>query len=252
MPLVAVFYVLLLGGSVVGFLLGIGWIYRGFDRYTERLVIHDLPTSPTGSVALGPVGVEGTVRPLEDPIRTPLGAEECVLYELDVYDAGPTSVGKPVDEQRRVRFAIEDERGSIEVADEPVTVDVSDARSFEESVESHEARSPAVIAYDRANDLEPERAHDRTYEQAHVRPGDYVYAFGVATDAETGSNDEKAVSLAADPSGLLFLSDRTPDELLGERRWAVGKSVASGGALAVVSLAVFLWMSGLAQLVLGA
>jgi len=52
--------------------------------------------------------------------------------------------------------------------------------------------------------------------------------------------------------GPFFVSDMERAALVSARRWALARSVVVGTAVATVSLAAFLWFSGIAQLFLGA
>lgn len=251
MILAVVLYLLLLGGSFFGILWGVVRVREGFDRYAEWNALRTVPVASLDSLAFGPVTVEGRVAPLEGTLRTPIGAEECVLYELSVSDWTSTSSETLFDERHSQPFAVVTGEGRIRV-DPGVDLDLSANRSFERKVESHEGRPPEVLAFDRANGVEARAAgHDRRYEQRYVAPGDRVVVHGRARRDERYDETAKPAVLGAG-AGPFFLSDRSRDEALATRRWALLRSVGVGTGAATVSLATFLWFSGIAQALLGA
>lgn len=251
MVLGIVFYLLLLGGSFLGIFWGLLRIAEGFDRYAEWNALRDVPAPTLDSLAYGPVTVRGRVEPLDGTLRAPIGADDCVLYTLDVRDTSSTSSAQLFDERRSRPFAIVTDAGRVRV-DPAIELDISDARSVDESIESHEGRPPEVLAFDRANGIEERGAgHDRQYEQQYVAPGDEVVAYGRAVRDDEYTDGEKPVVLEAG-DGPFFLSDHSRSTLLSARRWALLRSVVVGSITATVSLAAFLWFSGIAQLFLGA
>lgn len=246
-----VLYLLLLVASFWGVFWGVDRIREGFDRYAEWNALRTVPTAPLDSFAFGPVTVEGRVEPLEGTVRAPIGAEACVLYDLHVREWGSTTSKTLFDQRDSEPFAVVTERGRIRV-DPAVDLDVSEERTFDRKYESHERRPPQVLAFDRANDVEDRPAgHNRRYRQHYVAPGDRVVVHGRArSDDRYGESAKPAVIEAG--TGPFFLSDRSRDDLVANRRWALLRAISVGTGASTVSLAAFLWFSGIAQLFLGA
>jgi hypothetical protein len=251
MVLAVVAYLALLGGSVYGVFWGLLRVRDGFDRYAEYNALTDVPVPKLDSLAYGRVTVEGRVEPLAGTLRTPIGADECVLYDLTVEDWSESSSTTLFDEREAEPFAVATDAGRIRV-DPTVDLDLTDDRSVTHEIESHEGRPPEVLAFDRANaTAERSPGHERRYRQDHLRPGDEVVAYGRAVRDEVYDDGPKPTLLTTG-AGPFFCSDRSRDDLLSARRWALLTSAIVGSVAATVSLAAFLWFSGIAQLFLGA
>lgn len=251
MVLAVVLFLLVLGGSFFGVLWGLVSILEGFDRYAEWNALRDVPAPKLDSFAYGQMTVEGRIEPLEDTIRTPIGANDCVLFDIRVQDVSSTSSETLFDERQARPFAIASDAGQIRV-DPSIELDLSDERTVSEKIESHEGRPSQILAFDRANGIEERGAgHDRRYEQEYVAPGDRVVAHGRAVPDEQYTRPAKPAVLE-EGTGPSFLSDNSRDELISDRRWALVRSVGMGVITATASLAIFLWFSGIAQLFLGA
>lgn len=251
MVLAVLVYLLVLGGSLFGILWGLVSIQTGFDRYAEWNALRDVPVPSLDSFAYGPMTVEGRIEPLEDTIRTPIGADDCVLFDIRVQDDSSTASETLFDERQARPFAIETDAGLVRV-DTDIDLDMSAERTVAEKIESHEGRPPEILAFDRTNGIEERGAgHDRRYEQEHVAPGDQVVAHGRAVRDEAYTEPPKPAVLM-EGEGPFFLSDTSREELLSARRWALVRSVVLGVVTATASLTIFLWLSGIAQLFLGA
>lgn len=270
MILAVFFYLLLLVGSITGVAVGLSAVARGFSRYREAVTITDTPLSTLDAVAVGPAAVTGTVTVSSDdsPLSMPVDGRECVAYDLSVRDEGYASTRRPLEERRATTFALEAGRGRIEVSPQAIEAaefDLSADRRTERTVASYERPPDRVAAFERTRDL-PERGlqYDRTFELEWIEPGDELYAFG-RVDADsaalesdggrtpTGSGSKAKGAVLRDGDDVTpFVSDKSPERLLRERRFALGRSVCKGLVLATGSLAVFLWLSGIAPLFLGA
>lgn len=251
MVLAVVFYLLLVGGSLYGVFWGLLRVRDGFERYAEYNALRGVPVPTLDSLAYGRVTVEGRVEALDGTLRAPIGAHDCVLYDLTVEDWSESSHTTLFDERESEPFAVATEAGRVRI-DPSATLDLTSDRSLDLEVESHEGRPPEVLAFDRANGTESRAAgHERRYRQDHLRPGDEVVAYGRAVRDEVHDDGPKPTLLTAG-EGPFFLADRSREELLAVRRWALLKSAAVGSVAATVSLAAFLWFSGIAQAFLGA
>ncbi|WP_254767210.1 hypothetical protein [Salinilacihabitans rarus] len=256
MVLAPFFYLVMLLASVAGVFVGLDAVADGFARYRQAVTIADTPLSTLDAVAVGPAAVSGTVSADGSPLSLPADGRECVAYDLTVADDGYGSTRTPLEERRATAFTLETDLGRVGVspaAVEGAEFDFTDDRRAERTVASYEEPSERVADFERSRDL-PDRGmrYDRTFELAWIEPGDECYAFGrIDADAEFDSGDRKGAVLR-DGDVTPFLSDKPPARLLRERRFALGRSVGKGLVLATVSLAAFLWLSGIAQLFLGA
>lgn len=247
-----VVYALLVALSFAGILVGVGSLLIGFDRFREERAIRTTPLSSLDSVALGPVAVSGTVEPIGSTIPTMYGCDECVAYEVRVVDSGSDGSDARIDRSAVVPFDVATDQGSIRLRESCFEIHASDERSWNDDRESYEQPERAVWEFERAWGIDDLRAgDDRDYEAAYLCPGDEVYAYGTAELDETRDGSGKPLVLT-DRDGLCFLSDEDPATLRQERRWALAKNVAIGVPVATASLAAFLWLTGFAQIFLGA
>lgn len=244
-------YLGLLVGSVLAVLGGLLHVRTGFRRWEQANALLDVPVASLDAVAVGEAAVSGTLRTDERPVSVPVGDERCVLYDLAVEDS---TDAEPVYEDREwVETYVTDGTGRIRLDPADATLDLGDDRTESFSFRSYDDVPERARHFHRTTDL-PDRGmrRDRTIEYAYLKRGDEVYAYGRVRPDErrTAGADEKGVVLDVDASGLV--SDKPREQLLRERRYALGKSVGVGVAAATVGLAAFLWLSGIAQLFLGA
>lgn len=246
-----VVYLGLLVGSGTATLYGIVLVRDGFRDWREFNALVDVPVASLDAVAVGEAAVRGTVRPDEPPTTVPVGDERCACYDLTVSDSTDAS---PVHEERdHVSFFVTDGDGRVRVDPTDFELDLSEDRTESFEFASYDAIPDRAKAFHDSRDL-PDRGmrRDRTIEYGYLRPGDNVYAYGrVRPDSgrETGPG-EKAVVLTGTDVG--FLSDRPREVLRRERRNALARSVAAGVVVSTVGLGGVLWLTGFAQLFLGA
>lgn len=246
-------YVGLIALSGFGVLWGIGSILVGFDRYEEEHAIRTTPLASLDSVAAGPTAVQGRVEPVGRQIGSLYDCEACVAYELTVEDTGSDSSETHVDRSAAVPFDIATDDGSIRIRDADFDFHVSEDRRWSEKRKSHTAPEDRLARFEREWQIpELRTGDDRLYSAAYVEPGDEVYVYGTAELDDTLSEEQSKPLVLTDRDGLFFISDRSPDELLRDRRFALAKNGLIGVAVAVTSLTVFLWMTGIAQIFLGA
>lgn len=251
MVFAVVAYLGLLVGSVLAVVGGLLHVRTGFRRWQQANALLDVPVASLDAVAVGEAAVSGTLRTDEPLLSVPVGDERCVLYDLTVEDS---TDAEPVYESREwVETYVTDGTGRIRLDPADATLDLGDDRTESFSFRSYDEVPERARHFHRTHDL-PDRGlrRDRTIEYGYLRPGDEVYAYGrVRPDDERApSVDEKGVVLDVDASGLV--SDKPRERLLRERRYALGKAVVAGVTVATVGLAALLWLSGVAQLFLGA
>ena len=254
MVLAVLIYVGLVIGSFVLILVGLVTVSEGFDRYEERTVIRDWPVSSLDAIALGKTAIAGTVQPDGEPVTVPFGGrEEALVYEVTVEDTNKVETAH-VDERVAPPFFLETDDGRVRVDASELRLDLSADREWSREVESHEEIPPDLAKFARKRGL-PDQGLDRDREFAYeyLAPGDEVFVYGRAIpDDERGSADEKAVLVTAHEGKSGFVSDKSRETLLDERRRPLAKALCLGVVEAVVGLAAFLWLTGIAQILLGA
>ena len=273
-------YVALVIGSAGLVLSGLSTVRAGFDRYAERAVIADRPRSSLESVALGATAMAGTAWPDGEPERVPFGGrEQALVYEVRVDDTNKS--GSPhVDERIAPPFVLEPEtsaenRGETSTRSDTETngttgtddvrvrvdasnlrLDLSPDRQWEREVASHDPISEDLESFAEERELPRQGLErDREFAYRYLAPGDEVFVYGraVSDDADGDSGAaQKRVLITAREDGEGFISDKSPETLLEERRRARLKPVSIGTTKAVVGLVAFLWLTGIAQFVLGA
>mgnify|MGYP000572025257 CR=1 FL=1 len=248
-----VLYAGLILASGVGVLWGVGSLLVGLDRYEEEHAIRTMPVASLDSVAVGPAAVRGRVEPVEGTIGSIPTSGECVAYDLSVRDSGSDGSETRVERASLVPFDLVTDEGSVRVREAGFDFHVSDDRQWALDRKSNEGRDAAVRRFERDWELPAlSSGYERLYRASYLCPGDEVYAYGtVDVDDSRADERDKPLELTG-RNDLFFISDRSPDALLRERRFALAKDGLLGVVVATVSLAAFLWLTGLAQLVLGA
>ncbi|QLH83877.1 hypothetical protein [Halosimplex pelagicum] len=237
----------------VGVLWGIGSLLVGFDRFEEARAIRTTPVASLDSVAVGPAAIRGEVEPVAGPETDIYGCEAAVAYDLTVTDFENSQSTTPVDRSRVRTFDVTTDEGSIRVEDAVFDLHVSDERSWTENRESYRTPDEELWRFEREWGLgELSAGEERTYEAEYLCPGDEVYVYGTVEVDDDREGDEGKPLVLTDRDGLAFASDRDPDALLRERRFALAKDGAVGVLVGTVSLAAFLWLTGIAQVFLGA
>jgi len=241
-------------GSGLGVLWGIGSLLMGFDRYEEERAIRTTPVASLDAVAVGPTAIEGEVRPVDREVGSLYGCERCVAYDLSVSDTGSDTSETHVERSYTVPFDIVADGGSVRVRETTFDFQVSEGRQLDRERKSHESADEELAQFERNWEIPSLRSGDtRTYEASYLCPGDRVYAYGTLEldESRTDSTDEDKPLVLTDRDELCFISDKPPAELLRERRFALAKSGVVGILVSVVSLMVFLWVTGIAQIFLG-
>lgn len=252
--LAVVFYLLLLVGSGALVLVGVDTLLDGFERYREYTVITDWPVASMDAVALGRTAVVGTARSDGRTLTVPFGEQpESLVYHVTVEDTNKVELPH-VDERVAEPFVLEGETGEVRVDATDLRLDLSADREWETEVESHE-EIPADLENFAAKHAMPDQGleRDRRFAYSYVAPGDRLFVYGRAVpDDERDAVDGKGALVTAHDREGGFLSNKDRQTLLAERRGALLRHFGYGVTEAVVGLAVFLWLSGIAQLLLGA
>lgn len=86
-----VLFILTLGVGVVATLSGLAWWAPLRSQWRRDRLLRDVPTSTPDRLAEGPVGLEGTAIPVDDPVEAPFSGASCVAYEYEVrVEFGPS------------------------------------------------------------------------------------------------------------------------------------------------------------------
>jgi hypothetical protein len=238
-----VLWLVLLAASAVALLGGLLQIGEGFDRYAQATAIRDRPVSSLDSFALGNIGVRGTVVPDDPAISQPIGNGVCVAYDLRVFDSA-LSEGSLVREQRVVPFFVETDAGRIRVTGDDIDFEMSEERSETRVLESWRDTPDDITAFEHEWGLSrPDMGDERTYEQSTVGVGDTVSVYGQAVQRGTGDAEDKGAVLSGE-GDLFFISDKTPSQLLSDRRYGVARAVAVGTATSTLGLVGVLFLTG--------
>ncbi|MFA9502035.1 hypothetical protein ACERIM_04560 [Natrinema sp. H-ect1] len=259
MILAIFFYLGLVLGSGFLVLVGIQTVSDGFERHEERTAILDRPVSSLSAVAFGETALVGTARADGRPERVPFGGQDRALfYDVTVDDTNKLETPH-VDERVARSFFLEpdadaaDADGHVRVDASGFRLDLSDDRRWSTEIASHEAISDDLEAFAEAKDVPAQGLErDREFAYEYLAPGDDVFVYGRAVPDDRAGGDGKGVLVTVPEGGAGVISDKSPETLLAERRRVLAKSVLLGVLECVVGLAVFLWLTGIAQFLLGA
>jgi hypothetical protein len=245
-----------LGLLFIGFVGGLYLIWQGFKLHRQRKLMRDTPTSTVQSASLGPVEVKGVVEAFADGVTAPVTGTEAVFveYEAEYYDDTGDSKGwrTLVEDVDAVPFHLRDETGAVRVVlDASVETDISVGNTTQEVVRPGEQEPDAVAAFIERHPDVPDhgdsswfgsdKIHEkRRYTERILRPGDDVYLFGTAESAE-----DEALVIRAGDRDMFFVSDRTEQALVDDRRWALLWRVPVGAALSAVCGGTVLWLFGI-------
>jgi hypothetical protein len=131
--------------SIIGFILGLYWFFKGFGIFREYKVLADTPLVPIRSVAMGRVQVHGRAIG-EKMLLSPVSNQACFLYQVQIdrllaqrqshggWDPFLTDMGS-------VRFYLEDDTGKVLVEPRGAELDLEEAYQCE-------VRSPETVPLD--------------------------------------------------------------------------------------------------------
>jgi len=251
--LAVVIYLGLLAGSGLFVVAGGIGIQDGFEKYRERKAIVDRPVGELDSVAMGEVALRGTALAEGECSKVPIGEQpDAILYRITVDDTNKLE-SELVEDRHTPRFVLVSDDEEVYVDPGGFTLEIDQEHTWSETIESSDPIPENLKAYVVEHDL-PEQGfdRDRQFEYEYLPPGETIYVFGRAVPQEDATGPrEKGVLVAAEENHG-FISNKPMETLLSERRRAVMKDVAVGIVEAGIGLAVFLWLSGIAQLFLGA
>jgi len=265
------------GASLLG---GVLALRGGLQRFRERQLVRNTPTSTVRSIAVGDVEIEGTADPVDEPLVSPVTEMPACVWELEIERLDETGNGGSewstvLVARDHVRFHVDDGTGRVLVDPEDGELDVEDQHQLRVD-EGDPAPGPLVAwAEDQAWDEDAgearaqegivgdigdavatrltERARlllSRTHERARrftervLAAGEEAYVFGGAVpreDVDSADNAENLVVGVHAGTGSLMLSDHEEADLTED------KLVDAAALVAVSVVFVPLGLAGLAM-----
>lgn len=271
------------GLAIIGLFLTLGWLlaYAGVNRYRQRSLVADTPTSKVRSLAMGRVELEGTVEPLGETFPAPFSGQECVLYRYSIEQYYEDDHGndewQPAESGVQIRaFYLNDGTGRVMVGPANANLDV---RTNVYEVGAGEADPPAVREFLRKRharfdehrtgglamvghatfDVEADGmrvgdasqiiqdGHRRRYVEEVLLVGEEVYVFGKAKERPGMSAPDNAANVIvedADDIPTFTISHRSEEEVLDYSLRLVASLVAFGLALVVFAFVGLVAMAG--------
>lgn len=236
----------------------LGW--TGWQRRRERQTIAARETTDALSVTPGPTEVSGTAVADDDRTLTaPFTDASCLLAEWQVEEwdtSGDSSSWQTLDTGTlAVPFAVDDGTGTVRVAPEGASIELTDSW-WTETVEIDD-EPPATVKQFLDRDSTPRAATgsllpsfgwgneegDRRYHQRLLRPGEEVYVHGTATRTDSRSFGDVAHEIreSADDghrdAELFIIADGDESDVIASRRDAETRLLA--GAITVALGATF-------------
>lgn len=260
------------GLAFIGLFLTLGWlfVYAGVNRYRQRSLVADTPTSKVRSLAMGRVELDGTVEPLGETFPAPFSGQECVLYRYSIEQYYEDDHGndewQPAESGVQMRaFYLNDGTGRVMVGPANANLDV---RTNVYEVGAGEADPPAVREFLRNRharfdehrtgglatvghatfDVEADgmRVGDasqiiqdgrrRRYVEEVLPVGEEVYVFGKAKERPGMSAPDNAANVIvedADDIPTFTISHRSEEEVLDYSLRLVASLVGFGLAFVV-------------------
>ena len=110
--------------TTIGILLEVVLVYFARKNGKMARLIRETPTSKIAELKEGLVEVKGHVRPLSEPLESPLSKRSCVYYQFKVQERRRRHTGKStshywvtvINDEQSVPCLVEDETGAAEVA----------------------------------------------------------------------------------------------------------------------------------------
>ncbi|UHQ96244.1 E3 ubiquitin ligase family protein [Natrinema halophilum] len=222
------------------FIVGLLGAYIGYSRYQRSKLIEETETAPIGSVTQGRTAISGTVRPVEEPLESPVTESDCVQYSFSVKDlvetdteGGSSSDSDVVDSEKEWKriekgsdetpFYVDDESGAA-------LVELEDGITYNMSSDNQE------LVDDRhgdgmhglSDDDIPNDVIKRQYTESVLPIGEEVCVLGESrrpSEAEEGAD----IIIGRDPESDLFIvADKTKTEL-ADSMSITGPLIALGG-----------------------
>jgi hypothetical protein len=239
--------------SLIGLLPGVFIFIEGVKAFQRKMLIEDIPTSKTRSIAMGLVEISGEVVPAKNMIlKSPLTKTNCVYYRLVIEEersSGKSRVWVTIkDEEKRTYFYVKDETGLVLVDPKGAEVDVSPNFSFNSGL----GKDPPdfVKCYLLANNISYQdffgiNKKMRFYEYC-IAPKDKIFIMGTAGDnpfieegwAQSGIED---IMIQKGEGEIYYISNRSEKEILSRLKLKAIGFILLGGFIIIGSLAFVLY-----------
>ncbi len=244
---------------------GGGYLAReGFVLWRQRQMIKNTPTENARSLSIGPSELRGTAIPADGAgFAAPFSEDECVVadYEVEQYDdSGDNSTWRTKEEDvLHIPFYVEDDTGRVLVRPHDDAVYDLDPDTWTETYVDSSDKGPEPVQRFLSNSTlsypsdSSGKDNDRKYRQNLVEAGDEVYVFGTVRPRDTEyipdeptSADRLVVEKVTDNSmrePMYLISDDSPTDLVGRRKWALWR-LPAGGFFVLSAIAVSVYVFG--------
>lgn len=244
----------------VFFLVGVGLIYYGTQRYLLMQKIKNLPTSKVRSAAVGLVELAGKAK-CKDAMASPISKAKCIYWRVKgeyYYQHRKNSGWRDCyNKHSSMQFYLEDDTGKMLIEPKDGEVDIpSDLSSTGHLTDkalfgllSQKQLDQKVLAYMNADSEfgNALRAHSGTnlrVTEYYIAEGDPLYVLGTAAPVAGASSaiaNENLTVQKSKSDGILYVSDSGETNVLNKIMWSIplpiifGTVFAIGGIIASLS-----------------
>lgn len=257
----------------------------GFQRYRERQLIRDTPTSKVRSLAVGDVEVKGTAHPVDEPLRSPLTKRDVCIWEIEIEEKKRSAEegskwSTVLETGDHVAFHLEDGTGRVQVDPQEADLAIEDeteialasgeeppeqlatwageqdwwaklgAEEVEDGDEEGIGETMQRKMVERAKEhLTEPRDRDRRLTERILHVGEETYVFGGARPREdqvSPNNPENLVIGVHEGTGKLMITDQGEAAFAEEK--LVTTAVVLAAALAFIPMGIWGLLVGLGLL----
>lgn len=232
--------------TVIGFFVGLYFIYSGVDTYRKERLIQDTSTERVRSMAVGRTELEGIAHEIDSPLQQPFADGECLYasWEIEEYTKDPGDDHRSwdtVDSGAYTEpFYLEDETGRVVVdATTDATWELSEELTRRWTSNSGSTPNQTIAGFCSQQGISTMRSRRRRYTQTILPPQTSIYVLGEATprDVDDVGDDSQRLKIQRDAgSDRFIISDMDEQQLAsyyGKRAplYAIGGLVLSAGCL---------------------
>lgn len=241
---------------VIFFVVGLGLVYDGFQKWKRMRLIQDTPTEKVRSAAVGRTELDGNCVPCEGTISAPFTDEECLVarYEVEEWeeDDNDDSGGdwKTIESGTRYRpFELDDGTGSMRVEPEDdATFKFGNEHRTRIRVGRRQREPDEVVAFLREHTDQSVPmsgtisgtlfGDKRRYTQEIIPPGEDLYLLGGAHPHEggSGSNADRLVFGRDEGSDEFIISTLGQDAIISKYKFRAPAQIVGGLAISAFML----------------